>query len=74
MVHITLQKIDVPRSIMNFYKDIEIAADTMHVNDVPFLTTMSSITHYGTIAYLNNLKCASLEFELKNIVRSCAVR
>ena len=59
---------------MKFYKDVELAADVMHVNDVPFLTTISSNMHYGTISTLNNLECASLEFELKNVGRSYALR
>ena len=56
VVDITLQKIEVPRSIMKFYKYVELAAGVMHVNDVPFLTTISSNTHYGTIVALNALK------------------
>ena len=68
------QKIDVPRSIMKFYKDAELKADVMRVNDVTFLTTMSSDIHYGTIEVLKTLKCASLEFELKNVVISHAVK
>ena len=59
---------------MKFSKDVELEADDIHVNCVPFLTTMSSNIHHGTIAALNNLKCASLEFELKNVVRSHAER
>ena len=59
---------------MKFYKDAELAADVMNVNDIPFLTTMSSNMHYETIAALNNLKCTSLEFELNNVIRSNAVR
>ena len=46
----------------------------MHINDVPFLTKMSNNMHYGTIAALANLKCPNLEFELKNVICSCAVR
>ena len=46
----------------------------MHENDVPFLTTMSENMHYGTIASADHLKCHSLEFELKKVIRSHAVR
>ena len=41
-VDMASQKIDVPSSILKFYKDVELVADVMHVNDVPLLTTMSS--------------------------------
>ena len=54
---VNLQKMDVPNSIMKFYKDEKLAMDAMHVNYVPFLTKMSESIHYGTIAALNNLKC-----------------
>ena len=59
---------------MKFYKDAELAACVVRFNDVPFLTTMSSTIQHGAIAALNNLKCAPLEFELKNVVRSYSVR
>ena len=58
-VDATLKKIDMPRSIMKFYKDVELVGDVIHVNYVPFLTTMSSNMHYGTITTFNNLKRAS---------------
>ena len=59
---------------MKFYKGAELSANVMHVNDVPFLTTMSDKIHYGTISTVANLKFPSLEFELKNVIRSCTIR
>ena len=73
-VDIDLQKIDVPRSIMNFRKDEDVAADVTHANDFPLLTTASENTHCGEIADMDKLKCDSLEFELKQVIRSHAVR
>ena len=58
-VDMASQKIDVPSSILKFYKDVELVGDVIHVNYVPFLTTMSSNMHYGTITTFNNLKRAS---------------
>ena len=68
-VDVTSKKIDVPRYIMKFYKDVELAEDVMHVKDVPFLTTITSHMNYGTVEALKTLKYASLEFELKNLVK-----
>ena len=73
-VDVTLHKIDAPKSTMKFYKDVELSADVMHGNDVLFLTTMSENMHYGKISALDNLKCQSLEFELKNVIRHYAIR
>ena len=55
-VDVNLQKMDVLKSMMKFHKDLELAADTMHANDVPFLTTMHKNSNYGKISALKNLK------------------
>ena len=73
-VDVTLQKLDVPKSIMNFYKGVEMLADVMHVNDFPFVTTASNNVHYDTITALANLKGLTLEFDLKSAIRSYAMR
>jgi hypothetical protein len=46
----------------------------MHVNDVPFLTSIFNNVHYGTIVAVNNMKCPILEYELRKILYSYAVR
>ena len=58
---------------MKCCKDAELAADTMHANDVPFLTTMSENIHHGEIYTANNLKRHSLYISLKIFIRSCAI-
>ena len=73
-VGVPLQKINALRSIMKFYKDVEVAADVIRANNVPFLAKMSENTCCGTITAVDNLKCHSFEFELKNVMQSCTVR
>ena len=46
----------------------------MHLNDEPFLTSLSESIHYGAIPMLDNLKCGSLENEIKRMLRACAIR
>ena len=74
VVDIALQKIDVSRSIMRFCRDIELEVDVMCVNDVLFLTTISSNIHYRTIAALCNVVRTSLEQKLTKVIRSHVVR
>ena len=45
----------------------------MFVNDVSFVASVSENAHYGTIGAVNNLRCVSLESEMKNVIRSYAV-
>ena len=59
---------------MKFYKNSELSADVVFVNDVSFVASVSENSHYGTIRAVNNLRCASLEIELKTIIRSHAMR
>ena len=66
--------VEVPRTIKQFYSNVELSVDVMHMNDVPFLTSISEYIHYGTGRAIDNMICITLEAELKNIVQSYAVR
>ena len=46
----------------------------MHLNDIPFLTSISEHIHYGTANTIDNLASVKIEDELKNVVCSYAVR
>ena len=46
----------------------------MHVNDVPFLTSISNHLHCSTATAAENMKAPTLEAVLKNIVRCYAIR
>ena len=67
------QTVKVSWVIKEYYKNVELSANIMHLNNIPFLTSISEHIHYSTARAVNNIKCVKLEGELKNIVRSYAV-
>ena len=64
----------MPRSIMKFYRNVELSADAIFANDVHFVTSVSENVRHGTIGDVNNLRFVSMESELKNVIRSYALR
>ena len=44
--------IDLPPTILEYYGKVELAIDVMHVNRIPFLTSISKKIHYGTVSAL----------------------
>ena len=60
--------------IKQFFNNIVLSTDVMFLNDVLFLTTISEYIHYSTANAVDNLKCPSLEYQFKNVVRSYAIR
>jgi hypothetical protein len=53
---------------------MELAADVLFVNNVPFLISISASIHNGTATIVENLQAESLEAGLKNVMRSYIVR
>ena len=43
-VDVTLKKINVPKTIRQFYNKVELGANVMFINDVPFLLVFSIIS------------------------------
>ena len=68
-VNVTLQQIDVPRTICQFCNNVELSVDFMLVNNVLFLTPIPEYIHYGTVSSVDNLKCHTLETQVKGILR-----
>ena len=66
--------IEVPKAVMDYYKDVELSADVLHVNKVPFLATLSKHIHYTTVSALDNLQITTLEKTMKSVIRSYTVR
>ena len=56
------------------YNNVELSTDAMHLNDVPFLISVSHDFRCGTAGAVDNLKCHILESELSNVVRCYRVR
>ena len=44
------------------------------MNDVPFLTCVSHNVHCGTMLAADNLKCPTLEHDIRKMIRSYSVR
>ena len=53
------QLVTLPPSILNYYKDVELSVDVLHVNRLPFLASVSKNIHYTTIDALDNMKTAN---------------
>ena len=53
---------------------MQLAADVLHANGAPFLTSNSNNLHCGTSNAIDNLQAPTLEDGLKNIIRNYAVR
>ena len=58
----------VPPSIAEEYKDVTIAIDVLHVNNIAFLATISRKIHFGTIAALSNTDDVNILQALKNTI------
>ena len=71
---VTTESMPVPTTILDYYTDVSISVDVMHVNQVPFLISVSEHIHYGTINGLNSMKIPVLEDEIKRIIRLYSVR
>jgi hypothetical protein len=65
---------EVPMTIMEYYKDVELSIDVMHVNKVPFLVTISKNIHYGTVNALDDLKIPTLERTISAVFKAYTVR
>ena len=52
--------VPVPRQVMNYYKEIILSVDVMHVNRVSFLVTVCKHIHYGTATLLPDMTAESL--------------
>ena len=68
------QLVEVPPTIKTHYGNVQLAADVAHVNEVPFLTSLSNHMHYGSANAVHNMKADALEDGLKNLVRCYAIR
>lgn len=52
---------------------VSLSVDVMHVNQVPFLISISEHIHYGTIKSLDSMKIPILEDEIKRIIQLYSV-
>ena len=71
---VTEQLVEVPRTIINHYRNVELSADVLHVNKIPFLATLSRHIHYTTIGALDDMKMVTLEKTFQAVLRAYRVR
>ena len=62
------------KTIRQLYNDEELSEDAVCLNEVPFLTNISERINYVTVGAVDNLKCVTLENELRSIIRAYSVR
>ena len=68
------ESMPLPTTILDYYKDVELSIDVMHVNKIPFLVSISEHVHYGTVSALDSMKIPIMEDEIKKIIQLYAVR
>ena len=68
------QLVELPPTIMEYYKNVELSVDVLHVNRLPFLTSVSKNIHYSTINALDNMKIPTMENVIEKLIRSYSVR
>ena len=69
-----MQAAELPPTIMEYYKNVELSIDVLHVNRVPFLATLSKNIHYSTMDALDNMKIPTIEHVIDTVLRSYAVQ
>ena len=53
---------------------MQLLADAMNANDVPFVTSISNHIHHGTSNSVDNIKAKVLEVILINIIKKYAIK
>ena len=66
--------IQVPPTIMEYYKNVVLSIDVLHVNKIPFLMSISKDIHYGTVDALDDMKIPTLEKTINKIFRLYRLR
>ena len=54
------QLVELPPTIKTHYSNISLAADVLHVTNVPFLTSTFNRMHSGTVNLVDNMKIITL--------------
>ena len=57
----------VPATIMDRYRKVVLAGNTMFANKIPFFISISSAIKFGAVELLNNRKSETVLKEIKNI-------
>ena len=68
------QIVELPPTILDYYENVKLSADVIHVNDVLFPTSISNHIYYWTSNVVDNMNAKMLEVGLINIIKSYAIR
>ena len=68
------QLTEAPSTIKMHYRDAQLSVDELHVNNMPFFTSISNHMHYGTANAIDNMKVETLEKYLQSLMRCYATR
>ena len=60
-------RVELPPLLFDYYKDVELSVDVLHVNSVPFLGSVSKHIHYVTTNALVNMKIPTMETMIKGL-------
>ena len=74
LVEVHSQTVELLSEILTYYGDMQLAVDVMHVNDVPFLVSISNHLYYGIAKVVDNMKAITLEDRLRSVIKSYTVR
>jgi hypothetical protein len=66
--HVVIERQDVPRTIMEGYKNVTLSIDIMFVNKIPFLVTISRGIKFGTAETLTDRKHPTIMSAIKHVV------
>ena len=73
-VDLKVETVKVLTEVKIYYTKVEVLADIMYVDNVPFLTLILYNVYYDTITVVNNLKYLTLKHEIRKIIRCYSVR
>ena len=71
---IRVQHIEIPRHIMEHYKNVTLSVDIMKVTGIPFLMTISQHIKFGTAGRLATMKTSHIIEHFKKIIGLYIVR
>jgi hypothetical protein len=66
--HVIIEQRDVPRTIMDQYRNVTLCIDIMFVNKIPFLVTISRGIKFGTAETLTDRKHPTIMSAIKHVV------
>ena len=68
------QLVELPPTIINHYRNVELSVDVLHVNRLPFLGSLSKNIHYSTVDALDNMRTQTMENVIVQLLQSYNVR